>query len=186
MRRERRDMIVFDTETTGLSKPESAPLTDQPKIIEFAAIKLDSKTLKEKDRIEFLLNPKEPLDEFIIKNCKITDDMLADQPTFVEKYPQLVEFFLGERELVAHNVGFDRSLLTFELMRIDKLTQFPWPPKHICTVEASYGIKNFRLNLSKLYAMAAGGKEMKEWHRAIKDVESLVTCVRYLRKEGWL
>ena len=42
-------MIVFDTETTGLPLPETAPLESQPRIIEFAGIKLDH-DIKEIDR----------------------------------------------------------------------------------------------------------------------------------------
>ena len=49
-------MIVFDTETTGLPLPETAPLDNQPKIIEIALVKLDF-DLKETDRYETLINP---------------------------------------------------------------------------------------------------------------------------------
>jgi DNA polymerase III epsilon subunit-like protein len=176
-------MIVFDTETTGLPKPAAVPLIEQPKIIEFAAIKLDDKTLKEVGRMEFLCNPQERLDPFIIKNCHITDEMLADKPPFVYYYPQLVEFFFGTRKMAAHNIGFDRDLLTFELMRLDRMSRFPWPPEHICTVEASYAIKNHRLKLSLLHEIVTG-KPHKDAHRAMADTEALVTCIRWLRKKG--
>lgn len=175
-------MIVFDTETTGLPKPISVPLADQPQIIEFAAIKLDDKTLKERDRIEFLVNPGSPLPTEILKISKLTDDMLRGQPLFPSYYQQLVDFYLGEKFMVAHNLAFDRSLLSFELQRIDKLLQFPWPPRHICTVEASYYIHGYRLNLTKLH-MHAFGKAFADAHRAMNDVEALVSCVRWLRKQ---
>lgn len=54
MTEHKRIAIVFDTETTGLLKPESAPLSEQPQIIEFAGIKVDFDTLEEIDRLEFL------------------------------------------------------------------------------------------------------------------------------------
>lgn len=87
--------------------------------------------------------------------------------------------------MAAHNLGFDKSLLKFELLRLDKEFAFPWAPKQLCTVEASYGIKNRRLHLSELHELATG-KVHKGAHRAINDVEALCTCIRWLRKEGWI
>jgi DNA polymerase III epsilon subunit-like protein len=175
-------MIVFDTETTGLPKPISVPLADQPQIIEFAAIKLNDKTLKELDRLEFLVNPGLPLPAEIVKITRLTDDDLRDKPFFPSYYQRLVDFFFAERFMVAHNLAFDRNLLSYELMRMDKLIQFPWPPRHICTVEQSYHLKNHRLKLTDLHIIATG-KAFPEAHRAMHDVEALVRCVRWLRKE---
>jgi DNA polymerase-3 subunit alpha (Gram-positive type) len=178
-------MIVFDTETTGLPKSNSMPIDQQPKIIEFAAIKLDDDTLEEVDRIEFFCNPREKLTEFIIDFTGITDDMLKDEPVFQENYLRLCEFFLGEKEMVAHNCQFDRSLLTFELRRLNKVDRFPWPYIHTCTVEKSLPIKKHKMKLLQLYKHATGS-DIEEAHRAMADVESLVACVKYLRKEGMM
>jgi DNA polymerase III epsilon subunit-like protein len=178
-------MIVFDTEATGLPKPESVPLQEHAHLVEFAAIKLDSKTLKEKSRLEFMVDPQIVLPDDFVRITKITQDMVAGKPLLVTQYPALVDFFLGEREMVAHNVAYDRYIMLNSLRRLGKETQFPWPPKHICTVEASYGLKNFRLNLSKLHEIATGSPH-KDAHRAMGDVEALVQCVRWLRKEGHL
>lgn len=176
-------MIVYDTETTGLPKPMGVPLNEQPQIIEFAAIKLDDKTLKEKDRIEFLIQPGVPLPPEIVKITGIQDVDLKDAKPFIHHLKTVVDFFLGERSMVAHNLGFDKALLKFELLRLDKEFAFPWPPDQWCTVEASYGIKNRRLHLSELHELATG-KPHKGAHRAINDVEALCTCIRWLRKEG--
>jgi DNA polymerase III epsilon subunit-like protein len=176
-------MIVWDTETTGLPKPLVAPLEEQPKIIEFAGIRLDPKTLKETARLEFMCNPGEKLEAIITKITGITDADLADKKPFGFFYQPLVEFFWGEREMAAHNIAFDRSLLFFDLMRMDKHYAFPWPLKHLCTVEASYSIKNRRLKLSELHELAMG-KPHKDAHRAMADVEALADCCRWLRKKG--
>lgn len=176
-------MIVFDNETTGLSKPIACPLNEQPQIIEFAAIKLDDKSLKERGRMTFLCNPGIPLPAEITKITGLKDKDLADKPPFVNFYPSMADFYLGERFLVAHNLDFDRSMLTFELQRIDKLTQFPWPPKHICTVEKSYYIKNKRLKQTDLYEIAMGKGKTYKAHRAMDDVEALCDIIRWLRKE---
>ena len=176
-------MIIFDTETTGLVEPEATPIEKQPQIIEFAAVKLDTKTLDEIDRVEFLVNPGRPLPDKIVEITSIKDSDLQDQKPFAAYYNTLVNFFLGEWIMVAHNLAFDRDLLKFELMRMDKLTQFPWPPSHKCTVELTKHIKNLRLTLAGLHELAFD-ETFKGAHRAMVDVEALVRIVKWLRKDG--
>ena len=178
-------MIVFDTETTDLTLPTAADLKDQPHIIEFAAIKLCDQTLEEIERIEFLCHPGCMITEEITKITGITNEMLEGKPLFSEYYYELCGFFLGESRLVAHNLEFDKSMLKFELMRIDKLLAFPWPFNQRCTVEASYHLHNKRLNLTNLHKEATG-KEFAGAHRAIVDVEALCTCVRWMSAAGML
>jgi DNA polymerase III epsilon subunit-like protein len=176
-------MIVFDTEATDLLKPEGVPLNEQPHLVEFAGIKLDDNTLKEKARLEFMVNPGVPLPPTFSKITGIREEHVKDKKPLINHYKELVDFFLGESIMVAHNVSYDKGILKFALLRLDKLLNFPWPPIHICTVEASYGLKNFRLKLGLLHEMATG-KPHKDAHRAMGDVEALCTCVRWLKKEG--
>jgi DNA polymerase III alpha subunit (gram-positive type) len=177
--------IIFDTETTGLVKPLATPLDDQPQIIEFAAIKVDFDTLEEVDRLEFLVHPGRTLPEEIIKITGITDEMLSDALPFVAHIDPLSKFFLGAQTLIAHNLSFDTSLLRFDLMRNGCEFKFPWCPTQICTVEASFSIRNKRMRLCQLHELAEGA-EHKDAHRAMADVEALVRVVKYLRKEGLL
>src|SRR3990172_10274337 len=114
------EFIVFDTKTTGLVKAESSRLSEQPQIIEFAAVKLDNE-FNELDRITFLCNPGKPLPLKIIEITGLKDADLKQQSPFVSNYPKLCEFFLGSRCLVAHNISFDTNLLKFELMRVDRV-----------------------------------------------------------------
>jgi DNA polymerase III epsilon subunit-like protein len=175
-------MIVFDLETTGLPKAEGADLDNQPRIIEFGAIKLDNK-LKEVDRTEFFCNPGHPLPPVITKITGITDDELKDKKPFIAHYEHICEFFLGEKTLVAHNLPFDRKILKFELERLDKLTAFPWPYKHICTVEVGEVIWGKKRKLVDIY-LEVTGKEHKGAHRSIADVEALIEILQWYRKEG--
>ncbi len=179
-------MILFDTETTGLPQPGAVPLNQQPQIIEFAAIKVEDKPpFKIKTELSFLCKIVTPLPDIIIKITKLTDADLVKEKSFAAHYPELVEFFLGERFLVAHNVKFDIDLLRFELLRIGKLLQFPWPPNHICTVQSSLPIKGYRLKLGELYSIATG-KEHKETHRALPDVYALYEIVKNLIKSDYV
>lgn len=177
-------MIVFDTETTGLVKNESLPLDKQPKIIEFGAIKVDS-DLKEIDRIEFLVNPGEKLEPIITKITGIKDSDLKDESPFVEYYGALCNFFLGEDTMAAHNLPFDRSLLLFELQRIGKQYQFPWPSYHICTVERTTSITGKYMKLEALYQHYFK-EDPKQTHRAIEDVELLLKVMRKMKEDGFL
>jgi len=175
-------MIVFDLETTGLPKAEGSDLDIQPRIIEFGAIKLN-KDLEEIDRLEFFCNPGHVLDPTITKITKITDDMLKDEKPFIAYYSKLCEFFLGQEYLVAHNLAFDRKILKFELERSDKLTKFPWPPNHVCTVEVGQAVWGKMKKLGDIYEELFG-KKIDGAHRSLVDVEATVEIIKWYKKEG--
>jgi DNA polymerase III epsilon subunit-like protein len=177
-------MILLDYETTGLVGPDALPLEKQPQIIEATLAKLDNKTLKEKKRKTFLINPGRPLPPEIIKITGIKDADLTDAKPFAYYYPLFVEYFLGEELMVAHNCAFESSLTELELRRIGKQFHFPWPPRRICTVEASYGIKRYRLKLGELYELATKGGRIQGAHRTDADVSALAVCVRWLKEKG--
>ena len=175
-------MIIFDTETTGLPAPSATPLDKQPHIIEFAAVKLDDKTLVQKGELEFMSNPGMSLSDQIVKITGITDAMLKDKPPFGSFIPKLQDFFLGETVLVAHSCEFDCTLLEIALKRFGKAFMFPWPKQRLCTVELTTHIKGHRLKLADLYELATKGGKFKDAHRAINDVKALAECVRWMRK----
>lgn len=174
-------MIILDTETTGLVQPEAVRISAQPRLIEFAALKLHGPKLIVADQLEFMCHPGCPLPTEITNITGITDKDLADRQPFAAHYEKLVEFFLGTETMVAHNLPFDRDILRYELERMGRLLKFPWPPDHKCTVELTNGIRSKRLTLSQLYEHATG-KEHKDAHRAMADVEALADCVRWMRK----
>jgi DNA polymerase III epsilon subunit-like protein len=176
-------MILFDTETTGLVQPIAVPLDKQPHIIEFCAIRLNDKTLKEEMSMEVLMDPGVPISEEITKITGIKTDDIKGKPPFIACLPDIINFMFGQSLLVAHNCDFDAKLLQFELMRVGKEFHFPWPPRRLCTVEASFGIKNRRLKLGELYELATG-RELKGAHRAINDVRAMAECVRWLKAKG--
>lgn len=177
-------MIIFDTETTGLTGPASLPLSKQPKIIEYCFIKIDPKTLKEVDRLAGLLDPKQPLEAIITKITGISNDMLEGQPTFKDKYEEFQEFFQGVGAWAAHNLAFDKGLMNFELMRIGKRDVFSFPKQDICTVQSTYHIKGRRMKMSELYSHVTKGGTFKDAHRAEADTEALAHCVRELIEDG--
>ena len=166
---------MFDLETTGLPKAEGADLDLQPRITEFGAIKLNE-SLEEVEVLEFLVNPGIPLDPKITKITGLTDENLKDEKPFVARLDEVVNFFLGEKTLVAHNLPFDKTVLKFELERLDKVTSFPWPPNQVCTVEVGEEIWNKKRKLGDIYKEVTG-KEHKGAHRAIADVRALIDVI---------
>ncbi len=111
--------------------------------------------------------------------------MVKGKPPFVYFLPDMIRFFIGQSTVVAHNLSFDITVLRHELHRLGRVTSFPWPPIQWCTVEKSISIKGHRMKLGDLYHELTG-KEHKDAHRAMADVEALVAVVRGLRNRGLL
>lgn len=175
--------IIFDTETTGLIKPNVMGIENQPYITEIYLVKVDE-DFNLIDEFGTYIKPPIPIPEFLQKKIGITDAMVAKAPTFAEVYDKLADFFLGAEELVAHNLAFDRSMLANELVRIEKVLKFPWPKKHTCTVEKSLSIQQRRITLTNLHKEAFG-KEFADAHSAKADVYALTRCFHWLHENGY-
>ena len=102
------DMILFDTETSGLN-----PATD--KIIQISAIKVrveDEMTFTEKERIDKYINLGSPLPRKIIQITGITDEFLNEHGRDEDEvWPEICAFFGHKAIVVGHNVPFDISML---------------------------------------------------------------------------
>jgi DNA polymerase III epsilon subunit-like protein len=179
-------MIIIDTETTGLDcLPETAPLSMQPRIIELAALKVDYRSLKVVDQISFLCHPGMGIPAEITKITGLKDEDLVGALPFGAHYEELVQFALGELFLVAHNLNFDRQLIHYELARMGKALQFPWPPRHICTVEITLHLGLVDRKFSTLWKYLTG-EELKQSHRAMDDVLQLLEALKWLKKKKLL
>jgi DNA polymerase III epsilon subunit-like protein len=172
-------MIVLDFETTGLIAPSVADLEVQPRIIEIGALKLNDR-FEEIGRIDELVDPGIPITDEITRITGIKNEDLKGKRKIQTLLPEMAEFFLGEETLIAHNLDFDLSVLYFELQRHGWERRFPFPPNHICTVDASYHIKGRRLKLVELFEITQG-KKLNQTHRAIEDVEALALCFKSLK-----
>lgn len=178
--------LVFDTETTGLPK-KTMDLRQQPKIIELAAIAVDLDSGEELVRFESLFDPKQTLDPIITKITGLKDSDLRDQPLFGEKQQAFLGMMMRCDAIVAHNLSFDHSMLSFEFSRLDMIDRYhnSLPKARICTVEQTVFIKRRRLKLSELHEHLFG-EAFEGAHRAMVDVEALVRICVELRKRGML
>ncbi|KAF0850244.1 MAG: PolC-type DNA polymerase III [Spiroplasma poulsonii] len=94
--------VIFDLETTGLS-------SSYDEIIEFGAVIMDGIS-GERKIINHLFKPTIKLSSFITELTGITDELLADKPTFTESIDQILEYF-KDAILIAHNAEFDLGFI---------------------------------------------------------------------------
>ena len=175
-------IVAWDTETTGLLKPEENDLDQQPHILEFAALKFDGDG-NELDSIKMYINPGVEISAHITKITGIKAATVEGKPSFAGYYKQIADFFVGVDTMTAHNLAFDREMLANELIRIDKILCFPWPPNQICTVRETKKIKGYRLNLTKLHNELFG-TDFDDAHTAMADVIAQKRCFVELVKRG--
>jgi DNA polymerase III epsilon subunit-like protein len=103
--------------------------------------------------------------------------MLRGYKPFALHYKSLAYFFTGATHLIGHNLMFDKHMLRYELARIDKVTNFPWPVHNICTVEECVALKGHRMSLSDLHFDLLG-ETFQETHTAKADTLALRNVYR--------
>jgi len=157
---------ITDIETTG-------GRNNYDSITEIASIITDGTTIL--DRFESLVKP----DSFIPRNITlltgITNEMVANAPTFDEIAEQWLDF-AKDAVFVAHNVGFDLGFISAALQRRD----IEYQPKKLCTVRLGRkiipGYKSYSLG-NICHALQI---PIKNQHRAMGDTEATVKLFHLL------
>jgi DNA polymerase III, epsilon subunit, Proteobacterial len=109
--------IVLDTETTGFD-PKSGD-----RLIEIGCIEIED-LLPTGRTYHQLVNPERSIPAGAIAVHGITDDKVKDAPLFAAVADELLSF-IGDAPIIAHNAGFDRNFIDFELSRAGRTP----PPK---------------------------------------------------------
>lgn len=99
-------LVVVDFETTGFRPPR--------RIVEIGAVRFEGG--REVDRLELLVRPGRSIEPGAVKVHGITDEDVASQPCFRERYPAFTDFMRGAAP-VSYG-GFDRRMLHEELDRL--------------------------------------------------------------------
>lgn len=183
----------MDLETTGLINEHSDILAVQPQIIEIGIIKKLTSVAIKTEEISKLFNPKVPLSEKITEITGITDEDLKDQPPFSLYYSRLCQIFMGCEEIVTFNGdAFDLKVLEFELKRINREFQFPWPPVRTDIMLQSTDYVNMKgrdgikpPKLMELYKFLFN-EEFSGHHRALDDAKATKRCYDELCKRAVL
>jgi len=149
-------LAFVDLETTG-----GAATTDR--ITEIGIIEVDEGGVREWSS---LVNPEMPIPPFIQSLTGITNDMVADAPTFAELADE-IHARLADRVFIAHNARFDHGFLKNEFRR----TGHEFRPPVLCTVRLSRKLfPGFaRHNLDSL--VERHRLEVTQRHRALGDAQ---------------
>lgn len=102
--------VFLDTETTGLSAEQG------DRIVEIGCIEMVNRRLSGRT-LHHYLNPGRSSHPDALKVHGLTDEFLADKPSFEQVAKELVDFIAGA-ELVIHNADFDTGFLDAEFERI--------------------------------------------------------------------
>lgn len=105
----KKDLFVFDVETTGLS-------VSKDRIIQLAAIKYFADGREPIERVRYI-NPGMHIPQEVTDLTGITDDMVKDAPTFKQIHKHLLDF-IGDSDFLTYNGNrFDVPLLMEEFER---------------------------------------------------------------------
>ncbi|WP_315330103.1 3'-5' exonuclease [Segatella oulorum] len=155
-------LVVFDLETTGLDI-----ITDR--IIQLSYIKVTPDGTEV--RGNHLINPERAIPAFVTDLTGISDETVADQPTFKEMAPQLAESFKGCDFAGFNSNRFDVPILAEEFLRAG--VDFDFTKCRLIDAQTIFH-KMERRNLAAAYKFYCG-REMDEdfeAHRADQDTEA--------------
>ena len=102
-------LVALDTETTGKSD-DGTP--GEHRIIEVGCVEIIDRKLTGRT-LQLYVNPERPVDEEAFNVHGISNEFLADKPTFKEVYKELIDFIRGS-ELLIHNAKFDVGFMDKE------------------------------------------------------------------------
>lgn len=107
-------VIVFDTETTGLSSSEDT-------LIQVSAVKIDPDSLDITDELDIIINPLCPVSEKITEITGYTNDFLETQLPEEFVFPQIQKFFGDTPYVIGYNIDFDIRFMKAMYARYGKV-----------------------------------------------------------------
>jgi DNA polymerase-3 subunit epsilon len=160
-----RPLVCVDLETTGIN-----PVRDRVTEVAVIAVQ-DGQVTREWST---LLNPETWVPERVQALTGITNEMLAESPTFLEIAESLSELLEGHL-FVAHNARFDYGFLRNEFKRVGLQLQLPV----LCTVKLSRKLFPEHRQHSLDSLIGRYGLDCEARHRALGDARALW---RFLQK----
>ncbi|UCV26719.1 3'-5' exonuclease [Ferribacterium limneticum] len=159
--------LVGDVETTGVEESD--------RTVEVAWIEVDAQ-LNELNRVYSLIDPQMPIGPSAMGVHHITNEMVADAPTWQELFEQVIpNHFAKDDEivLVAHNAQFDQRFL--------KLDGFMPIKEEVCTLRlARYfwpDAPDHKLQTLRYLHKLVGGEGA---HGAMEDCETGLALLRFM------
>lgn len=169
-------IAIMDTETTGLTKPPFAPISEQPYVIEVGIVFVENGEIVEE--FDQLFKPPIPLtaEREKMHDGQITNAILEDKPAIVSAIPILRDRFGKCSMMFGHNITFDYNVMKYEFLR-SELDYFPWPETVIDTVHEFRHLFGFNPKLAQLYEKVIG-KPIGIQHRALADAKSVYEILK--------
>jgi len=160
------NILIFDTETTGLTLPGAARLEDQPEIIEFAWAAFSAQGINFSPPTfgSFLIKPRGEISAEITKITGLTSADLTDAKPFAAHADYIRDLLSAADVLVAHNFSFDAQMLDIEFGRLD----LPGVDiaKGLCTVEATLHLFRHRLTWASYMSTCSAVNRRRRTARA--------------------
>jgi DNA polymerase III subunit epsilon len=157
---------IVDIETTGTYSAANG-------ITEISIHVFDGTVVVEK--FETLINPGQPIPRYIQAMTGITDEMVADAPSFSD-IAQKIYSILHDKIFIAHNVNFDYSFVNGHLREHG----FDLNSKKLCTVRLSRKIFPGFPSYSLGKLCQSLGITINSHHRAGGDTEATVKIFQLL------
>lgn len=172
--------LFNDYETSGLLKPCPIPIEKQPHSIEYYGCLVDAQSLEIVSEFDTLIKPPIQITAEITKITGITNEMVADAPSFAQVADEIEKQFNSASRMVAHNASYEREITTIEFKRLGREIKMP---RVFCTVEQSFHLLGHRQKLGDLHELLFGEK-FSGAHRAREDVDALLRCYKELINRG--
>ncbi len=164
--------VVLDTETTGLDPAQGH------RIVEIGCVELANRRPTGNDLHRYI-RPDRSIDSGAVDVHGITDEFLADKPSFEQISDELLAY-LNEAELIIHNAPFDLAFLDAELRRIDN-THIPLAESKIIIDTLADARERFpgqRNSLDALCKRFEVDNTDRELHGALLDARLLADVYR--------
>ncbi|TCV90238.1 3'-5' exonuclease family protein [Sulfurirhabdus autotrophica] len=160
-----RPMVFVDLETTGAN-------AESDRITEIGIVEIDGDTIHEWST---LVNPGVTIPKFIQNLTGISDEMVANAPSFEAVAQETLKRLTG-RLFVAHNARFDYGFLRNEFKRLG----IKFSATALCTVKLSRKLfpQHHKHNLDAV--IQRHNLPIDSRHRALADVKALMFFMRHL------
>ena len=167
-------LVVFDLETTGLDIVHD-------RIIQLSYIKVFPNGTEERNN--FLINPGCHIEAMITKLTGISDETVADKPTFKQIAKTLADIFLGCDFAGFNSNHFDIPLLAEEFLRAG--IDFDFSRCRLIDAQTIFH-KMERRNLAAAYKFYVGRKMEEDFdvYKAVED-DDLSPIVAWLTEHIW-
>ncbi len=162
--------VVLDTETTGMNQ-FGAPHIGHC-IIEIGAVEMINRRYTGR-KLHLYIKPDRPIDPEAIRVHGITDEMVADKPSFADIAQEFIDFIQGA-ELLIHNAPFDVGFMDYEFQKHN----IPVKTADICQITdtlvlARRQFPGKRNNLDVLCERLGIDNSKRVLHGALLDAEIL-------------